>query len=332
MGKWTMKRKVADVVRDANLKSTINPDHHWLFDEFKPATVTLPKGFHPDYVGSLLNEKFFAEPAATTTKIVSPPCPRRDDEYFEWISLFASIFDADITYAMIELGAGFGRWAVRAALAARRRGLTPNIIAVEADPLHLQFCREHIATNGLADERIKIWEGAVSTSDGSALFAVEVPETLLGPMTSNTPSGWYGQSLAASSNLGKGTRINAQFHGRPLWQLETGFRAIEVRTFSLATILADAPPVIDLIDMDIQGEEGLIVPAFAPLLTNRVKRLHIETHSTQVEDNIRKALVPNWVCLYDFPQAATSETAFGSIFFPGGVQTWVNPKFFHADP
>jgi hypothetical protein len=102
-----------------------------------------------------------------------------------------------------------------------------------------------------------------------------------------------------------------------------------VPTFSLAAILADAPPVIDLIDMDIQGEEGLIVPAFVPLLTNRVKRLHIETHSTQVEDNIRKALAPNWVCLYDFPQAATSETAFGSIFFQGGVQTWINPKFFH---
>src|SRR5262249_28275504 len=153
---------------------------------------------------------------------------------------------------------------------------TPNIIAVEADLIHLQFCREHIASNGLADEQVKIWEGAVSTPEGGALFAVEVPETLIGTgaMTSNIPGGWYGQSLAASSNLGKGTPTNAQFHGRPLWQLETGFRAIEVPTFSLATILADAPPVIDLIDMDIQGEEGLIVPAFAPLLTNRVKRLH----------------------------------------------------------
>src|SRR5437660_1662339 len=49
--------------------------------------------------------------------------PGLDEEYFEWCALLQSVRAARERYVMVELGAGFGRWGIRAAAAARRCGI-----------------------------------------------------------------------------------------------------------------------------------------------------------------------------------------------------------------
>ena len=77
--------------------------------------------------------------------------PPVDEEYFEWLDLLESVVAAKGSYTMIELGAGYGRWALRAAFAARQYNpkLRCHVIAVEAEPTVYGWLKEHFAHNGL---------------------------------------------------------------------------------------------------------------------------------------------------------------------------------------
>ena len=48
---------------------------------------------------------------------------------------------------MIELGAGWGKWIVSGAVAARRCGIDSLVIGVEAEPEHYKWMREHLVDN-----------------------------------------------------------------------------------------------------------------------------------------------------------------------------------------
>ena len=76
--------------------------------------------------------------------------PPVDGEYFEWIDVLESVALARDRYTMLELGAGYGRWAVRAAAAVRQRGISEcHLVAVEADPVHFTWLQQHFCDNGL---------------------------------------------------------------------------------------------------------------------------------------------------------------------------------------
>ena len=84
---------------------------------------------------------------------------------------------------------------------------------------------------------------------------------------------------------------------------------------------------VDLIDMDIQGAEADIIEASFPTLRAKVRRLHIGTHSTEVENRIRSILGANgWRCRWDFSCNSTVRTPYGKMRFQDGVQAWSNPK------
>ena len=81
---------------------------------------------------------------------VTTSYPSIDEEYFEWIDILESVSSAKTQYVMFELGAGYGRWAVRAARALRQHGAMPcHLVAVEAEPQHFEWLREHFGNNGL---------------------------------------------------------------------------------------------------------------------------------------------------------------------------------------
>jgi hypothetical protein len=63
------------------------------------------------------------------------------------------------------------------------------------------------------------------------------------------------------------------------------WEGIKIKTKPLASIICDRP-LIDLIDMDIQGVECEVVASSVDVLTERVRRVYVETHSTEVEDVI----------------------------------------------
>jgi len=142
----------------------------------------------------------------------------------------------------------------------------------------------------------------------------------------DTPKEWYGQSFNWTN-----TRLhcptNQIYEGRQLIDNGQGWGMIEVPVEPLADLLKPYRH-IDLIDMDIQGAEADVVEASRELLDKRVKRLHIGTHSQEVEARIRDVMIPlGWRKGWDFPCASETTTPYGLIRFVDGVQSWINPRF-----
>ena len=100
--------------------------------------------------------------------------PTFEEGYFEWIDVLESAHFASRTYRVAEFGAGFGRWAARATLAARRKGIRDiKAVLVEAEPKHALWAAEHMLLNGASRDEFVIYEGAVKGSRESVMFAVD---------------------------------------------------------------------------------------------------------------------------------------------------------------
>jgi FkbM family methyltransferase len=247
--------------------------------------------------------------------------PPVDEEYFEWIDLLESVVSARKSYTMIELGAGYGRWAVRAAFAAQRynQKLPYRLIAVEAEPAHFEWMRLHFSDNRIDPGKHSLIHGAVSDTPGEVSFYVGS-----GPDECR-PAAWYGQSLTQDYEVV--TQIEEKRYCEfEVQRLASGFASISVPAITLTSILADLRQV-DLIDFDLQGHEGSVVRSAIHELNAKVKRLHIGTHSPEIEVGLRELLTCHrWRCLADYPSSSTSQTPWGTVPFQDGVQSWVNPR------
>jgi FkbM family methyltransferase len=235
--------------------------------------------------------------------------PAFDEEYLEWVDIVESVRAARGCYTMIELGAGFGRWLVRAVAVLRQ--LAPDLpfalVAVEAEPTHMLFLREHFELNGIDPDDHWLIEAAVAARTGYAKFAV-------GRATS-----WYGQAI-----VGAASRFDRM---KRLWRKSPAGADVDVvKTVDLRTIL-DRFERVDLIDLDVQGQELEVLSAAADELDRKVARLHIGTHATAIEAGLRELLAQRgWEPVNDYACGKESQTPFGRIAFGDGVQTWANPR------
>ena len=97
-------------------------DHHSVFGAFSPRKVPTAEGFVQDsFLGTVRRSAIYEVPdqaeVGDNDAVSFPPF---GEEYFEWIDLLESVVSARGTYTFAELGAGFGRWSVRAAFAAQQ--------------------------------------------------------------------------------------------------------------------------------------------------------------------------------------------------------------------
>src|SRR5260370_35145422 len=86
-----------------------------VFKQFEAVSGEVEGNFEIDFLGTKMRHEFkagFCRPEAIT---VQDYYPAFDEEYFEWIDLLESVVAASGSYTMIDLGAGYGRWGVRAA-------------------------------------------------------------------------------------------------------------------------------------------------------------------------------------------------------------------------
>jgi FkbM family methyltransferase len=308
-------------------RSRLGPAHHRpmtpqhpVFLNFTRFKGEAPSGYDRDFVGSKTRPWFWGGAPRDTAIEVDVPYPAFDEEYFEWIDLLESVVAARDSYNMIELGAGYGRWAVRAALAVRQYSSIPfHLTAVEADPVHFDWLRIHFEDNSLDPGQHRLLHAAVGSASGHASFWIGTDET-------HTPSLWYGQMVQGKQ---KAQRLKgANYGGHAVHRHPDGRKSISISQLSLKDILKHTPRV-DLIDLDVQGQElNTISPAIGEL-NAKVKRLHIGTHSfvPGIEAGLRTLLSENgWQCLADYPGRGLRETPWGTIDFDDGVQSWVNPR------
>lgn len=275
------------------------PAAHPVFELWKSPDADHSADVELEYPGVLRRLEFVATSIANCPGIRSPgvDAPPVDDQYFEWIDVLESVTSADARFCMAELGAGYGRWLVRAAVALRQ--LRPDVsfhaIAVEAEPTHFAWLNVHFRDNGLDPEEHRLVEAAVDARDGEAFFTV------------GEASEWYGQAVVP-----RGTE---------------GYSLARVRTVSLATLL-DGIECVDLMDLDVQGAELRVLDSGIEEVNRKVKRVHIGTHSQEIEVGLRELFGRHgWTKRYDFRMGCTEMTPFGEVDFADGVQTWINPAY-----
>jgi FkbM family methyltransferase len=301
----------------------LNTETHPVFAHFPTYAGVVEPGFSVDFLGARTRLEFVSGAVASPGD-VRTQYPPVDDEYFEWIAILESILAAKGEYKLVELGAGYGRWVVRAACAIRRyRPTMPfHLFAVEAEPKHFQWLQKHILDNEIGPTNHTLLQTAVSDRAGEVMFYIGTPGT-----RENAAAEWYGQTLSKSNEVVDANQSNS-YEGFDVVKFKSGWEAIKIRSVPLGEIVGDIERV-DLIDMDIQGEEFKVVSSAIDLLNRNTVRMHIGTHEREIEGGLRKLLrAHGWQCRADFKCLETSETPWGRVSFGDGVQSWVNPRFF----
>jgi FkbM family methyltransferase len=287
---------------------------HPIFQRFCRWEGEVPPGYNANWLGVLTNT-CFANWNESPRGIVCPPYPGFDEEYFEWIDVLESVARAGRHFCMVELGAGWGRWLVNAAAALQQLGVPSCVlVGIEADPDHYKWMEQHFETNNVPRAARRLVESAVAPRDGRVFFSAQNAQRC------------YGQAMVGEVHtvFGRGwlRSLFARATGRPP---RAGVR--EVRAVSLGSVLEPLESV-DLLDLDIQGAELDVLSSAPKLLSQKVKRLHIGTHSPAIEAGLRTLFRSlGFENRNDYGFNTEGETPYGKIRFADGVQTWLNPRF-----
>lgn len=295
-------------------------NHHPIFERFHPAIPLKPaEGFALDsLLGTVLRSRY-----NLTWQGPPPYPPPLNEEYFEWIDLLTAAAEAEGTFVFWELGAGYGRWSIRAAALARQLSIPIKLGCVEADPTHFEWLRQTLTDNGLDPQMHTLACAAVCGSHGRALLRGS--ETARAA-SDYAPELYYGQSVAVLPTATLRQRLATVARSSVARLLRDRAPLVSVDAITLSELL-DGSPVVDLIDMDVQGAELESVGSALDLLTDRVRRLHIGTHGAEVEVGLRSALGgAGWELRADYGCGVTADTPFGRVSFGDGVQTWLNPN------
>jgi len=271
------------------------PRHHSVFANFHPEPpAVVGEGFVADFLGTVKRTDFDPFPHTMSLEF--------NEEYFEWVDVLEAVVEAEGSFTMLELGAGFGRWLVRAARAVRQyHGDIPTLlVGVEADPTHFQWMVQNFRDNGLDPAAHQLIEAAVDAREGEVRFLVD------------SPYAQWGQHIIRDPQVVASSRV--------------------VSAVALARLLKPLA-MVDLIDLDVQGAEAAVLEGAADLLDSRVRRVHVGTHSRGIEQSLRRLFsMRGWQSLNDFCCFAKARTQWGRISFGDGVQTWLNPRLRPARP
>jgi FkbM family methyltransferase len=302
------------------LKTAPSSRQHPVFDSFAFAKPS-DDGVDTDYLGLRTLNDMLPPHWVYRPVTGSVPYPAVDEEYFEWIDVLESVAAATDRFTILELGAGYARWSARGCVAAKQRGLKFNAVVVECEPQHALWAREHFAFNGLPPDCMDLVEVALGQEFGETVFLVEMPEGRDG----NNAREWYGQAVTWAT-LDQAEKTARDYHGHPLVEMPGGWMGIKVPVKTLSSVLAPLDRV-DLADFDVQGVEAKIIREAIGPLTDKVVRLHIGTHSREIDAELPRILGPaGWRCIQSYPCLRWNRTPFGWVEFNDGIQTWINPR------
>jgi FkbM family methyltransferase len=295
---------------------------HPIFDRYPPWAGEVDAGRSANFLGVVTRDEYIARMSGvvpTAAGWLEPAIPPVDEEYFEWIDVLEAVASAEVTFTMIELGAGYGRWLMNAAAAARMRGgLSLQLIGVEAEPTHFQWMGQHFDDNGVPATMLSLIQAAVAGQPGRVRFHI------------GDPDAWYGQAIDPNQPTPSEVprprftrRLRRLLAPRPRREART---IVEVPAVTLASIL-DRHDLVDLLDLDVQGAEADVLEPARAGLDAKVRRVHVGTHSLQNERRVR-ALFDGlaWTKLNDYACGSEAETPWGPVRFEDGVQTWLNPR------
>jgi FkbM family methyltransferase len=287
-------------------------DHHPIFREFSGYEGPVLRELWIDWIGGRFKRAWVAPFPGLEQAEAS--FPEVGEEYFEWIDVLEAVANARDQFTMIELGAGFGRWGVRGAQAARQKGIREiDIRFLEAEPQHAAWVREALVLNGLREDEARVVEAAVSYAGRPIPFIVS--------WEGLNAANLYGQRITEPL----GTKSDEVYFGKSVYH-HGSQGTIFVDPITIEALVEDTQR-IDLLDMDIQGAEAEVIPNAIETLNAKVRRVHIGTHGSHIETTVRSVFAAaGWEPLWDFGAGETRETVYGEVTFGDGIQTWLNPR------
>lgn len=271
------------------------------------------------YTGAMFPSAWNNRTSEAKSRYVAP-VPAINEEYFEWIDLLISVWQAKETFTMVELGAGYGRWGISGLMAAADRDLRSQIAFVEPEPRHCEWLDEAVDRH-FGDPRnegfAEVYERAIAYGRESVPFLVRQGDM--------NETNWFGQYVPTIED---GETTDRIYHGCTVFRSRSQPECeyISIEPITLASVL-DRFGRVDLIDMDLQGMERDLVEHEMEVLTAKVHKVHIGTHSGLAEGYIRERfLSAGWFNIWDFSSGKMTNTPYGPIDFQDGVQTWENPN------
>ena len=210
----------------------------------------------------------------------------------EEVDLVESILSAGETFTLLELGAGFGRWVAYANAMLQVLGGSKKSVftAVEAEPGHLEFLREHMHFNNI---QCSVIPAAVAGKDGRI------------QMSTGNPFTDYGRGL------GSGREVDAVSLDSLLEPLEyvdlieADLQGAEQIVFPTSRLLHERVRKVQVATHRYFGGKTC------------------ESHE-KMRAFFKKA---GWVPVSEYHPYTFSNTYMGMMRFVDGMQVWVNPKF-----
>ena len=274
-----------------------NGRHHPVFEKFPRWRGSADGHFLYDFLGVRTDPEFRVQFRADPRGPAEPDYPRPGPVYFETMFVLEAVLAAAARtrppFTVVELGAGYGPWLVFAHAAMQRIRPGPTrLVGVEMLEEHLARMRRHFVNNGLDPDEHTLVHGAAGERDGTAHY---VPDP--------DPGEAYGHAVARREGLG----------------------AVEVPRIGLATLLEPLSHV-DLMHVDVQGEEERIVGSAARLLRSHVARLLVATHDAGIHRRLRRLLLGDgWRLVADHGVRSRERTELGTVVFLDGMLGFVNP-------
>lgn len=229
-------------------------------------------------------------------------------EAVEWIGVLKAVKGAAGKFSVIELGAGFGTWAIGSAVAARSRGIDDiRIYMVEGDSRHCASAQHHFRNNGFDPKRHHIINAAVGPENGVAYWPKEEGE----PSTDN----WNNRPSVADE---------PDYLARSIEQLR------EIKVVAMRDLLMNEKRW-NLVHLDVQGHEVDIVRSCLSLFTERVEWIVVGTHSRKIDGDFMQMMYDEkWVCENEKPAGIKYNGHFPTLegmTVLDGTQVWRNPRF-----
>jgi hypothetical protein len=242
--------------------------------------------------------------------------PLIGEEYWEYSTVLRSVitWQRDRPYTVIEIGCGYGHWTVSALLAHKTlhgANAAYSFRALDGGEDQVAATREHMKDNGLAHEG----------NEGEVIYAAVVP----GPE--------HAVSFSAKSSFGA----------------VAGQGDLLVPAMNLTTLVGSIhAPIVDLLDMDIQGGEHGVFDAHMDIMNSRVKLVQLGTHGpatttpqaanrkgNEIDQSVRALfLAHGWIIDHFFPRTNPRceqptdivQTDLGPVCFADGSFTASNPR------
>jgi len=305
-------------------------------------------GYFVDFLGVKTRTAYISELPKEGGRVEGYPIPSSfHATSIEWAGVLRAVLESEKEIVALELGAGWGPWMVTVARAAAIRGIdSVRLVGVEGCEAHCDYMTTHFADNGIDPKGHTLLHGVVGTKDGVAEF----------PHLADPSADYGAQAILEKDQEAKvaishrTARLVRRLARRIFKAMKAGARSVrdgtfvrdpgrqglngagnpaantQLKCYSISTLIRPFTKV-DLIHVDIQGDEFRVISSAKKILKEKVKRLVIGTHSRTIEQQLLEELtLPDWEL--ESEEACVFKQFLGvSLAVRDGCQVWRNCAF-----